>query len=254
MIESNPGPGLGLLLAYCLVGKGNAKSSAPGAVIIHFFGGIHEIYFPFVLMNPVLLLAMIGGGFAGVLTLTILGGGLIAPASPGSIFAELIMTPKGAYFANIMGILVGCVVSFLLSMVLLKIFGKEDASLEAAREKTRDNKAESKGIDSEEVKVAWEDTQNAGAVKKIVFACDAGMGSSVMGATKLRKKIRAAGIMDVVVEHSPVNEVPADADLIICHKELSERAQHANPRARLVAIVDFLSAPEYDEVVNSLKK
>jgi PTS system mannitol-specific IIC component len=254
MIESNPGPGLGLLLAYSLVGKGNAKSSAPGAMIIHFLGGIHEIYFPFVLMNPVLILAMIGGGFAGVLTLTVLGGGLVGPASPGSIFAELMMTPQGVYFANIMGILAGCVVSFLLSMVLLKIFGKEDVSLETAKEKTRANKAQSKGADSEEVKVAREGTQSGGAVKKIVFACDAGMGSSAMGAAKLRKKIQAAGIMDVTVVHTPVGEVPADADLIICHQELSERARNANSRARLVTISDFLSAPEYDEVVDSLKK
>jgi PTS system mannitol-specific IIC component len=256
MIESNPGPGLGLLLAYCLMGKGSAKSSAPGAVIIHFLGGIHEIYFPFVLMNPVLLLAMMGGGFTGVLTLTIFKGGLIGPASPGSIFAELMMTPKGVYLPNILGILAGGAVSFGLSMILLKAFGRDDASLEAAQAKTKASKAESKGVTAGEIKTAWE---NAGAtasvaVKKIVFACDAGMGSSAMGATKLRKKIQAAGITDITVIHSPVSEVPADADMIICHKELGERARNANPSARLVSITDFLGAPEYEEVVKSLKK
>jgi PTS system mannitol-specific IIC component len=255
MIESNPGPGLGLLLAYCLVGKGNAKSSAPGAAIIHFLGGIHEIYFPFVMMNPVLILAMIGGGFAGVLTLTVLGGGLIAPASPGSIFAELIMTPKGAYLPNILGIVIGGGVSFLLSMALLKVFGKDDASLEEAQLKTKANKAESKGAGSGNVKMAWENqSAPSAAVRKIVFACDAGMGSSAMGATKLRKKIKAAGFLDITVVHSPVSEVPADTDLIICHKELGERARSANPKARLVTITDFLNAPEYDEIVNGLKK
>ncbi|MDR0785745.1 MAG: PTS mannitol transporter subunit IICBA [Treponema sp.] len=252
MIESNPGPGLGLLLAYCLVGKGAAKSSAPGAVIIHFLGGIHEIYFPYVLMNPILILAMMGGGFAGVLTLSIFGGGLIAPASPGSIFAELMMTPKGAYVANILGILIGGAVSFLLSMVLLKVFGKDDADLEAAQAKTKASKAESKGVSATEVKAAA-GLENA-TVKKIVFACDAGMGSSAMGATKLRKKIQSAGVADVTVIHSPVSEVPKDADLIVCHKELKERARNACPTARLVAITDFLNAPEYDEIVNSLKK
>jgi PTS system mannitol-specific IIC component len=241
MIESNPGPGLGLLLAYCLIGKGSAKSNAPGAVIIHFFGGIHEIYFPFVLMNPVLILAMIGGGFSGVLTLSILGGGLVAPASPGSIFAELMMTPKGAYVANIAGILIGGGVSFLLSMVLLKVFGREDSDLAAARESVRSMKAESKGL-------------GFSAVKKIVFACDAGMGSSAMGSTKLRKKLQSAGLSAIAVVHSPVSEVPADADIIVVHKELRERAAASNPNARLVAITDFLNAPEYEALIAELKK
>ncbi|MDR1127359.1 MAG: PTS mannitol transporter subunit IICBA [Treponema sp.] len=253
MIESNPGPGLGLLLAYCLVGKGSAKSSAPGAAIIHFLGGIHEIYFPFVMMNPILLLAVIAGGFSGVLTLTLLGGGLIAPASPGSIFAELVMTPRGAYLPNILGILIAGGVSFILSMVLLKAFGKEDASLEAAQQQTKANKAESKGISSDKVAMAWDNTPSE-VVQKIVFACDAGMGSSAMGATKLRKKMQAAGITGITVIHSPVSEVPKDADLIICHRELGERAKNSNPKARLVTITDFLSAPEYDEIVNGLKK
>jgi PTS system mannitol-specific IIC component len=252
MIESNPGPGLGLLLAYCLIGKGSAKSSAPGAAIIHFLGGIHEIYFPYVLMNPVLILAMIGGGFTGVLVLGLFGGGLIAPASPGSIFAELMMTPKGAHVANILGILAGGAVTFFLSMLLLKAFGKDDADLDAAKEKTRANKAESKGMSIAETSVAW--GREGGAIKKIIFACDAGMGSSAMGATKLRKKIQAAGFTDITVAHSPVGEIPADVDLIICHKELGERARKANSSARLVTITDFLNAPEYEEVIKSLKK
>jgi PTS system mannitol-specific IIC component len=251
MIESNPGPGLGLLLAYCLVGKGSAKSSAPGAVIIHFLGGIHEIYFPYVLMNPILILAMMGGGFTGVLVLSIFGGGLIAPASPGSIFAELMMTPPGAHVANILGILAGGGVSFVLSMLLLKVFGKDDADLEAAQAKTKSNKAESKGVAVEQVKTAFD--APAGTVKKIVFACDAGMGSSAMGATKLRKKIQTAGLTGISVIHSPVSEVPSDADVIVCHRELGERARNANPRARLITITDFLGAPEYEELVASLK-
>jgi PTS system mannitol-specific IIC component len=245
MIESNPGPGLGLLLAYCIAGSGNAKSSAPGAAVIHFLGGIHEIYFPFVLMNPILILAMIGGGFSGVLTLTIFNGGLIAPASPGSIFAELMMTPRGAYIPNILGILVGGAVTFVLAMVLLKAFGKQDASLEAAQAKTKANKAESKGIS--------QGSTASGSINTIVFACDAGMGSSAMGATKLRKKLQTAGITDITVKHSPVGEIGMDADIIICHRELSERARQSNPNARLITITDFLGAPEYEDLVASLQ-
>jgi PTS system mannitol-specific IIC component len=246
MIESNPGPGLGLLLAYCLAGKGSAKSSAPGAAIIHFLGGIHEIYFPYVLMNPILILAMIGGGFSGVLTLSVLGGGLIAPASPGSIFAELMMTPRGAYIANILGILVGGAVSFILSLILLKAFGKEDASLESAQAEKNAMKAESKGGAK----------LSAAQVIKIIFVCDTGMGSSTMGATKLKKKLKEAGL-EIAVEHSPVSEIPESADVVICHAELKERAAAAVaaacPAARLITITDFLSAPEYDKLIAELK-
>jgi PTS system mannitol-specific IIC component len=251
MIESNPGPGLGLLLAYCLVGKGSAKSSAPGAAIIHFLGGIHEIYFPFVLMNPILILAMIAGGFVGVGSLLLLGGGLVGPASPGSIIAELIASPPSAMLVNVVGIVLAGAVSFVLSLLLLKVFGKDDADLSAAQAATRANKAESKGKSVAETAVAWD--KAAGSVKKIVFACDAGMGSSAMGATKLKKKLQAAGLGSINVVHSPVSEVPADADVIVCHKDLSARASEANPKAKLVAITDFLSAPEYDELIKSLK-
>ena len=248
MIESNPGPGLGLLVAYMLVGKGTAKSSASGAAVIHFFGGIHEIYFPFVLMNPVLILAMIGGGFSGVLTLTIFGGGLVGPAAPGSIFAQMVMTPSGAHVANILAIAISAGVTFVLAMLLLKLFGKDDASLEAAQAKVSAAKAESKGIS------AGAGSAVGAAVKKIVFACDAGMGSSAMGATKLRKKLQAAGIADISVIHASVSEVPADADIVVCHRELGERAKGSNPDAHLVMVTDFLSAPEYDDLVNDLKK
>ena len=252
MIESNPGPGLGLLLAYCLVGKGNAKSSAPGAIIIHFLGGIHEIYFPYVLMNPILILAMIGGGASGVFTLALLGGGLVGAASPGSIFAEILMTPRGAYFANIMGILVGAAVTFLLSVLLLKNFGKDDADLEEASAKMKQMKAESKG-QTVAVAAGAAPTAVATAVKKIVFACDAGMGSSAMGATKLRKKLKAAGLESIVVDHASVDEVPKDADIVVCHVDLGGRAAEACPAAQLITITDFLNAPGYDALVASLK-
>ncbi len=259
MIESNPGPGLGLLLAYCLVGRGNAKSSAPGAVIIHFLGGIHEIYFPYVLMNPVLIIAMIGGGMTGVATLQILDGGLIAAASPGSIFAELMMTPRGGFFANIVAILLAAAVSFILSIVLLRIFGRE-SDLEASQKKIQEMKAESKGMAAPVAAAAATAAATATAaadinlrtVKKIVFACDAGMGSSAMGATMLRKKLKKAGIEDIEVVHAAVSEVPADAEVIVTHHELKERAASANPRAKLVPITNFMGAPEYDTLVNDL--
>ncbi len=262
MIESNPGPGLGLLLAYMLVGKGTAKSSAPGAAIIHFFGGIHEIYFPFVLMNPILIVALIGGGSVGVFTINAFGGGLTGVAAPGSIFAELLMTPSGAYFANLMGIGLSAVVTLFLSVVLLKMFAKDteddENSMEAATAQMQAMKAKAKGTTQPTAKQedasinTATDTPQKRVVKKIIFACDAGMGSSAMGATKLRKKLKTAGFEGLEVQHSPVSEIPADADVVVTHNQLAERAAQANPTAHLVLIHNFLNAPEYETLINSL--
>lgn len=257
MIESNPGPGLGLLLAYALFGKGSAKSSAPGAMIIHFLGGIHEIYFPYVLMHPILILAMIGGGASGVATLSLLNGGLVGAASPGSIFAELAMTPRGGFFANIAGITIGCLVTFLIAMVLMKTFIKDaDEDLEASTEKMKQMKAESKGQKavSAAAPAAVEATASLAGLSKIIFACDAGMGSSAMGATKLRKKLEKAGIGGIEVAHSPVDEIPEDAELIICHDQLKERAAAKRPGVRVIPITDFLNAPQYNELIEELQK
>ncbi len=256
MIESNPGPGLGLLLAYCVAGRGSAKTSAPGAVIIHFFGGIHEIYFPYVLMNPILIVAMIAGGASAVLTLQILGGGLVAAASPGSIFAEMLMTPKGGFFANIMGIAVGAAVSFVIAMILLRLYGK-DNDLATSQRMIKEMKAKAKGLPVDALSAApaapETPTSDLAKAKKIVFACDAGMGSSAMGATMLRKKLKAAGLGDLEVMHAPVSEIPADADIIVTHQELRERAIAANPAAKLVTITNFMGAPEYGQLVEELK-
>lgn len=250
MIESNPGPGLGLLLAYCVAGKGETRSSAGAAAIIQFVGGIHEIYFPYVLMNPIVILGPMIGNIAGIFTLSLLGGGLVAAASPGSIIAEMLMTPKGSYFANILGIAVAAVVSFLISAFLLKFFGK-DGDLEAAKAEVAASKAASKG---QAVPAATGAAVSAKDVKKIVFACDAGMGSSAMGATMLRNKLKDAGITGIEVVHHPVSEIPGDCQIVVTHHELSGRAAQRAPQARIVPIQNFMGAPEYDMLVAELLK
>jgi len=252
LMEANPGPGLGILLAYCLVGKGSARGSAPGAVIIHFFGGIHEIYFPFVLMNPSLLLAAIAGGASGIFTLNLLNVGLSAPASPGSIIAVLGMTHKGDHLGVILAVLIAAVVSFLVSLPLIKWFGKND-NLEEAKAKKDQMKAESKGIKTEQNAQNTLIEGSKGIIKKIIFACDAGMGSSAMGATILRKKLKAAGLDTIKVEHTSVSSIPNDAEIVVTHESLKERAIKSAPNAQLVLITNFMNAPEYDELVNALK-
>ena len=247
LLEANPGPGLGVLLAYCLAGKGSAKSSAPGAVIIHFLGGIHEIYFPYILMNPLLLLSVIAGGASGIFVEQMFGAGLSAPASPGSIIAILGMTPRGGYLPVILGVLVATAVSFFISMPILK-FAAKDEDLESSKNRMKEMKNAAKGIAGEK-KAAAVDTKD---IRKIVFACDAGMGSSAMGATVLKKKLTAAGLGGIEVMHSPVSSIPSDAQIVVTHQELGERAGHSNPNARLVLITNFLAAPEYDELIKEL--
>jgi PTS system mannitol-specific IIC component len=248
MIESNPGPGAGLLLAYMLAGKGTAKSSAPGALIIQFFGGIHELYFPYVLMNPILLIATIAGNMTNIIVLQTMHGGLVGPASPGSIFAELMMTPKNGYLPNILAIVLSLAVTFVLSVVLLRIFGRDDASLEDSQAKVASLKAESKG-QAESAPAPAAAALKIASVRHIVFACDAGMGSSAMGATTLRKKFQQAGLTDLEISHAPVSEIPPQAQIIVTHEELRERAKTAAPQARVVTIKNFLGAPEYDSLV-----
>ena len=251
LLEANPGPGLGILLAYCIAGKGNAKSSAPGAVIIHFLGGIHEIYFPYILMNPLLLISVIAGGASGIFCFNLFNVGLTAPASPGSIIAIMMMAEKHSYLGLIVGVAVAALVSFAISVPILKFMGK-DTSLEDAQRQKDAMKKQAKGIAAETA--ATVPAANTGKVTKIAFACDAGMGSSAMGATVLKKKLAAAGLEGIEVIHTPVSSIPADVQIVVTHEELGERAAHSNPNAERILITNFLAAPEYATLVENLKK
>ncbi|AVF36429.1 PTS mannitol transporter subunit IICBA [Rahnella sikkimica] len=249
LIEANPGPGMGVLMAYMFFGRGSAKQSAGGAAIIHFLGGIHEIYFPYVLMNPRLLLAVILGGMTGVFTLTMLNGGLVSPASPGSILAVLAMTPKGAYFANIAAIVAAFAVSFVVSSFLLKTTkAKEGDDLEDATRRVQDMKAESKGGKPGATGVAGD----LSTVRKIIVACDAGMGSSAMGAGVLRKKVQDAGLTNISVTNSAINNLPDDVDLVITHRDLTERAMRQVPHAQHISLTNFLDSGLYIDLTARL--
>ena len=246
LLETNPGPGLGILLAYWVFAKGMAKESAPGAVIIHFLGGIHEIYFPYVLMKPVLLLAVIGGGASGVFTFNLFHAGLVATPSPGSIFALIAMTPKGGLLPVLAGVIVSTVVSFLIAAFFIK--RSKDSSgedLEKAKIAVKELKGTKKP--EQEVKVT-----NKTSVKKIVFACDAGMGSSAMGASTLRNKLKKAGL-NIEVINTAIEDIPRDADIVVSHESLTPRAKANAPKAEHVSINNFVNDPKYDLLVEKLK-
>lgn len=256
LIEANPGPGFGVLLAYMMFGRGNAKQSAAGASIIHFLGGIHEIYFPYVLMNPRLILAVIAGGMTGVFTLTVFNAGLVSPASPGSIFAVLLMTPKDSLVGVLAAILAATTVSFLVSAFFLRVqapAGGKDADLDEATRKMKAMKASSKGGTPNGVQaVAAEGPVSLQRVKKIVVACDAGMGSSAMGASMLRKKVQDAGL-PIQVTNQAINNLDESADLVITHRDLTDRARRHAPNARHISLDNFLDHALYLRLIGDLQ-
>lgn len=231
LLESNPGPGLGIILAYLLYGKGAEKQSAFGAWIIHFLGGIHEIYFPYVLMNPFLLLAVIAGGMAGTLVFSILGVGLVATPSPGSIFALMALSPKGGIFQMLVGVIVASAVSFIIAIPFVKMASKN--------KEIREEEAKREYVEVSKVK--------NDEIKKIVFACDAGMGSSAMGATRFKKRIKNLGLK-IEVTNSSVDAIPEDADLVISHIKLVDRVKRNSPNTEHIFIDDFLSDKKIDRL------
>ncbi|MFC2607848.1 MAG: PTS mannitol transporter subunit IICBA [Selenomonas sp.] len=249
LLEANPGPGFGILLAYWMFGKGMAKSSSPGAMIIHVLGGIHEIYFPYILMKPILIIAAIAGGMSGVFTLGLLGGGLIAPSSPGSIFAIIAMTPNtSALVANLSAFAVATAVSCAVASVFIKMSKDvEDDSLESAREDMAERKNRGKELPAEK-KVAGKD------LKAIVYACDAGMGSSALGAAALRKKLKKDGYKDISVTNCAIGAIPQEAQLVISHEKLAERALADSPQAEHIWVRDFTQNNVYEIVTARLKE
>ncbi|MCM2679616.1 PTS mannitol transporter subunit IICBA [Echinimonas agarilytica] len=254
LIESNPGPGLGILLAYTLFGSGNAKQSAPGALIIHFFGGIHEIYFPYVLMNPRLLLAVIAGGATGVATMAMFNAGLVSPASPGSIIALLMMTPKASIVGVLLSVLTSTAVSFVVASVFVKSAaaqeGDED-SLAQASAQMKGMKQSSKGKESQPAAGITIAEVSTSHIKKIIVACDAGMGSSAMGAAILRKKVQAQNL-NIMVKNLAINDLPDDIDIVVTHQNLTERALRECPTAQHLSLSNFMDHAFYDQLVARL--
>lgn len=240
MVASNPGPGLGLLLAFSIFGKGMSKRSAPGAMIIHFLGGIHELYFPYVLMKPLTLIAMIAGGMSGTFVFNLLDGGLVAGPSPGSIFAYLALTPKGSFIATIAGVSIGTLVSFVITSFILKLEKNSD-------EETESDFADSaKAVKQMKSEGAWQPA----AIKHVAFVCDAGMGSSAMGATTFRRRLEKNG-QQIKVQHYAIENVPADADIIVTHASLEGRVKIVTDKP-LILIDNYIGDPRLDTLFEQL--
>ncbi|WP_113716321.1 PTS mannitol transporter subunit IICBA [Arthrobacter dokdonensis] len=250
LLEANPGPGLGLLLAYAIFGRGLARASAPGAALIQFVGGIHEIYFPYVLMKPVMILATIGGGMTGIFMLVITGSGLRAPAAPGSIFAVYAMTASDSYVGVTLSVVLAATVSFLIGSFILKVspIPADTDGLGEATAKMEELKGKKSSVAS-----ALAGAANRGPISTVVFACDAGMGSSAMGASVLRNMIRKAGFPEVKVSNSAIANLTDTYDVVVTHQDLAERAAPYTSSATHFAVDNFMNSPRYGEIVELVK-
>jgi PTS system mannitol-specific IIC component len=258
MVASNPGPGLGLLIAFWLFGENRViRDSAPGAIIIHFFGGIHEIYFPYVLMKPITILGMIAGGMSGILTFMTFGVGLTAGPSPGSIFSYLALTPRGNHVGVIAGVLVAAGVSFVVTSAILKFSKRkgsaDEADLQEFADRSKAMKAEGQALLNTSGTTSVPATGSSD-VQSIVFACDAGMGSSAMGASTFRKKLANAGRKDLQVTHAAIEAIPAGTDVVVVHRNLADRARSAQPGVELVTIENFMADPALDALEADLTR
>ncbi len=252
LLEANPGPGAGLLIAFMFFGKGAARASAPGALLIQFVGGIHEIYFPYVLMKPKLILATILGGMTGIATNLLFDSGLRSPASPGSIIAVWAAAPPSSLLGVTASVISSATVSFLVAAFLLKTDRNVDeGDLSEATAQMEANKGKKSAVSA---MLAGSAATGGGAIRSIVFACDAGMGSSAMGASVLRKKVHAAGFTDVTVVNKAISNLEDTYDLVVTHQDLTTRAQARTGSAVHVSVDNFMNSPKYDEIVELLQQ
>ena len=234
LVDPNPGPGLGILLACWVFGKGMTKQSAPGAAVIQLFGGIHEIYFPYVLARPMLLLPIIIGNVCALSFFTLTDFGLVAPASPGSLISIILMSPRGRTLMGILGVFIATAISFLLSIPIIK--SRPDFQGENEQAPSTDESTSTAPL--------------SGTIRKIVFACDAGMGSSALGATRFKARLMKNGLGSIICVNSAVDVIPADADLVVCQSTLADRVQGHE----IVRITNFISDPALDALLDRLKK
>ncbi|AAO27220.1 PTS system mannitol-specific IIABC component [Buchnera aphidicola str. Bp (Baizongia pistaciae)] len=248
LIESNPGPGIGVLMAWFFFGCDNIKKSLKEAIVIQLFGGIHEIYFPYVLKNPRLILALILGSITGIFILIVLRGGLISAASPGSIISILAMTPKGLYVINLLAIIISFLVSFLVSCMLLKISNRNHYVKGSNTKIEKDNFLINSSFQKNRTCIK-SSLDSHKCIRNIIFACDAGMGSSAVAAGILRNKIHDLNIFNITVSNAAIDSIPNfGVDLIITHYSLTDRARKRNSNAKHLSLNSFLDNAFYNEL------
>ncbi|EML5752908.1 PTS mannitol transporter subunit IICB [Citrobacter freundii] len=259
LVEGNSGPLVGVMVAYCLFGKGLARKTAPAATIIVMFGGIAEVYFPYVLMKPKLVLAPILGSMVSLFIFQTFDGGTVAVPSPGSVIAFAMMTPKGYFTVNLAGYFAGLIVSAVVAGILLKLDKSPVEDGEEYQEETTTSYISTAPVvaatNSESTTLAGGEHLTDRKINKIIVACDAGMGSSAMGASVLRTRAKKA-MLNVTVANASVSSIPEDTDLVVTHADLLNRARqnNKNPDTQFISIKNFIEAKQYDRVLEHVQK
>jgi PTS system mannitol-specific IIC component len=243
MLESNPGPGFGMLMAYFFCSAGQEKGNIKSSIVIQLIGGIHEVYFPYALQKPLLIFPLILGGMAGDFIFSILHAGLVAAPTPGSILTFLLFSPRGVHFSMLLGFAASAAVSFAGSYFVLN---RKVMEVNEFEENNRVTPTQQQQF------ISNVDITSTKLEQKVVFACDAGMGSSALGAAILRKKLKEADL-HFVVENCSVDELSNDADIVISHMNLTERARASAPYARHFSVNSFLDHTFYQQLIDSLK-
>lgn len=233
LLEANPGPGLGILFA-CYLKHREEKETLSSGMVIEFLGGIHEVYFPYVLADIRLLGAAVAGGFVGNLFFMVFGAGLSGPVSPGSIVTILMLCPMSQRLAVLAGIGASAVVAGATAWFLMTMKSGNRSSGQ-----------------KEEKALAKQQEERISKIQNICFVCDAGIGSSAMGAALLRKRMRTLGIEGVLVGHAAMDEIPDHTDVIICQKNFASLFQ--NPGAEIYTVENLTDSHEYEEILARLK-
>lgn len=249
LIEANGAYWVGLVAAFAVFGSGVAKKSAPGAVIIQFFGGIAETCFPYCLMMPQTILGPIAGNIFSIFVLTNFGGGAVGPPSPGSVFAFYMMTPKSCMLVNTIAYFGSLAVSFAVTGFIIRLSDRpqpETALEEGTAEITSSGSVSQKAL-------ADMASGSIRELNKVIFACDAGMGSSAMGVSILRTRLQKAG-MSPSIAHVAVAEIPLDADVVVTNENLAQRAlDTTGGKMPILTISNFMDQKEYDRIVLQIK-
>ncbi|MXR12317.1 PTS mannitol transporter subunit IICB [Mesomycoplasma flocculare] len=253
LLESNPGPGLGILLFYLIFSKQETtKAQATSSIPIHFFGGIHEVYFPFALLKPILILALIAGGIFGNTIFQIFNVGALAPVSPGSIIAQYIQVEKSTN--SLIGLTIAIFGSTIVSLIsalsinfLLRLLNKnvEKKKLLVEKDKKINKNKKVYNENTNKTEISWE---------KIVFACDAGMGSSVMAASILGKILKENNILNVEISNLAIFDLTGKEEIIITIQSLKDRVRAKNQTAKIIVLTQFLDKKSYENIALEIKK
>lgn len=243
LLETNPGPGLGVLLALWLSNRKKRKEYA-AYMFVECIGGIHEIYFPEVLANLWLLLALIPGGMAGTLCMSVFHVASAGLVSPGSILTVLFMSGHHV-LATLFAVAISTAVSCAIAFFILKRQGKwcTEAAISAQEEKKEEVQEKRQMLEKGQMQEI-----------KIGFICDAGVGSSAMGAALFRRKLKEEGMDGITAEAYAVDQIPEDLTIGVCQRAFLEILQKESNLSNIVTMESLLNQTEHLALIEKLRK